>query len=539
MRTESPRSLPSPETRQTAPFVVLVLVSAWPLVNFANVNRDKAFSAPILLGLFAMSCLASAILYLACRRLFPRVPGGAWAFVLAAGHALFFAHAVVLPPIGRALAAGGVRVGPVAWTAAIAIILLAMGWVGTHRLAVTALAAGLAVAVAMPAGSLVAFGVRHWRGGNTPVTASGQAHGPLLSRPNVYFVIADGYGRTDTLRKFLGFDNGGLIHALEDLGFFVAGKANANYPMTFLALGSALSMDYVATPATPRYEDRTRFNPVLGGDNAVVALFKGFGYSFVQAGSGLWQETNCRGHEDLCLENDTFGAGEVFRVGFGETEMALMEMTPLFKQYLAAARARGVFAGAITNFAGLTKALRTVDTGKPLFVVAHSYPPHPPFIYSPDCSIRDEIVSDYGPLRDRTDDAAGRERYRRLYAESVECVSRQMHFFAREIVRRDPGAIVVIQSDHGSDTRVDWSPATPLHAWTREAIEERFGVINVVRVPERCRQWLYDSISPVNTFRLIVGCLQDRQPDLLPDRSFVAAYENHPEFGLVHEYSAR
>jgi hypothetical protein len=296
-------------------------------------------------------------------------------------------------------------------------------------------------------------------------------------------------------------------------------------------------MDYVVTPEMPRYADRSRFAMYLRGENATFERFKRLGYSIVQAGSGLWKEFGCWGYEDICIEQQTFGAGEVFRIGFGETEMALMEMTPLFKRYVAAAKARGVFNGAVTNFAGLTKALRTVESGKPLLVMAHSYPPHPPFIYGPDCSIRDEIIYDYGPMRDRTDEPVGRERYRRLYAESAECVTRQMLFFAREITRRDPGAIVIIQSDHGSDTRVDWSARTPLSAWTAEAFHERFGVLNAIRLPERCRQWLYESISPVNTFRVVTGCLQDTKPDLVPDRSFVAAYENHPEFGRVHERS--
>jgi hypothetical protein len=413
--TSPPRS----HRLDTLPILVLMLVAAWPLVNFANVNRDKAFSGWILLAFFAVSALTSLLLYLIGRRLVRRVPPGSWALALAAGHALFFAHALVLPPIGRALATAGIQPGRTAWTAAILIILGLAAWIGRHRLAVTALAAGLAVAVAMPAAGVAAFAVRQWRDSRPPVARSGDTHGTLVSQPNIYFVLADGYGRTDSLRTYLGFDNSAAIEELEDLGFFVARKAQANYPMTFLAMSSVFNMDYVVTPEMPRYADRSRFAMYLRGENATFERFKRLGYSIVQAGSGLWKEFGCWGYEDICIEQQTFGAGEVFRIGFGETEMALMEMTPLFKRYVAAAKARGVFNGAVTNFAGLTKALRTVESGKPLLVMAHSYPPHPPFIYGPDCSIRDEIIYDYGPMRDRTDEPVGRERYRRLYAESA------------------------------------------------------------------------------------------------------------------------
>jgi hypothetical protein len=66
----------------------------------------------------------------------------------------------------------------------------------------------------------------------------------------------------------------------------------------------------------------------------------------------------------------------------------------------------------------------------------HSYPPHPPFVYAPDCSIRSDIVYDIVPLRDC--DVAGMTESRQLYADSVGCVSRQLVFFAREIAQRDP-----------------------------------------------------------------------------------------------------
>ena len=521
------------------PLLLLVLVSAWPLVNFANVNRDKAFSVPILLAFFAISCSASLLLYLLLSRLFRRIPGSVWACALVAAHVLFFGHATVAPALRRLLGVAGLGGSPAAWAVLVVAILAAAAWLGARQLTATAALAGLAVAVAVPAASLAAFSLRQWRAGAAETTRPIERQGTVVSRPNVYFVLVDGYGRTDTMQKYLQFDNSAYVAELRELDFFVAAKAPANYPMTFLSLSTVLNMDYVATESTPRYAERSRFNALLQGDNPAVRMFKGLGYAFVQAGSGMWQETNCRGYEDVCLEKETFGAGEVFRLGFGETEMALMELTPLFKQYIAAARARGVFEGAVTNLAGLAKALRAVDTSKPLFVVAHSYPPHPPFIYGPDCAIRDEIVHDYGPLRDRADDPAGRERYRRLYAESAECVSRQIVFFAREIARRDPTGIVIIQSDHGSDTRVDWSPARPLAEWTAEAIEERFGVLNAIRVPDRCREWLYDSMSPANTFRLVQGCLEGRPPTFLPDRAFVAGYENHPEFGIVRPYSLR
>ena len=535
MNTSSRSSVERTHGSAARPLLLLALISAWPLVNFANVNRDKAFSVPVLAAFFAIVFGVSLILYLLLRRLLPRVPAGAWALAIAAGQVLFFGHGIVLPYLWRGLAFIGLGGGRLAWAAVIVIMLSLAAWLGTRRLAVTAATIGVATAVAMPAFDVTNYAVRRWRTARASAQPIAASPDGVVARPNVYFVIADAYDRSDTMKKYLGFDNTSYMDELRDLGFFVGRDARANYPMTFLALSSAFQMDYVISPSTPRYTDRSPFSAILYGDNTAIQTFKRLGYRYVQGGSGQWQETNCRGREDICIEKQIFGAGQVFRLGFGETEMALMEMTPVFKRYVAAARTRGIYSEAITTFAGLTKALRTVPVDAPIFVFAHSFPPHPPFIFGADCSVRDEVVTDYGPLRDRKDDPASQHRYRQLFAEQAECVSRQMIFFAREIVRKDPGAIVIIQSDHGSDTRVDWSARTPLAGWSAEALEERFSILNAIRVPDRCRQWQYDGMSPVNTFRLVLGCLQNRQPDFLPDRSFVAGYENHPDFGLVHE----
>lgn len=522
-----------PRAIRLTPLLVLVLVCAWPLVNFANVNRDKAFSVPVLLAFFAVSVVALTAAYGLSCRVFPRVPRGSLALALGTGHALFFGYATGLRRSGHLVAAAD-GVFPLT----VIGILVLMAWLGSKRVAVTAFAAGLAVAVALPAASLAAFAYRQRISEAQPLSSTASTQPPETARlrPNVYFVIADGYGRTDTLRKFLHFDNSPFMDDLEAAGFFVAKHARANYPTTFLALSTALNMDYMATEATPRFADRSAFNPILLGDNAVVEMFKGLGYSFVQAGSGMWQETNCHGFEDICIEDETFGAGRLFRLGFGETEMALMKLTPVFDRYVALARARGVFDAAITDFSRLGVALRHVKSESPILVVAHSYPPHAPFVYRADCSIVDPVIHDYASMRDHRTDTVARERYRRSYAESTECVSRQMVAFAREIAARDPGAIVIIQSDHGTDMTVDWSGRTPLDAWSYNAVEERFGIVNAIRAPEACRQWLYDSMSPVNTFRFVRGCLQGTAPEYLPDRMFAASYEHHPEFGLVKAY---
>ena len=48
-------------------------------------------------------------------------------------------------------------------------------------------------------------------------------------RPNIYYIILDGYARADVLRDLYGFDNSEFIADLQERGFFVAHRSTSNY----------------------------------------------------------------------------------------------------------------------------------------------------------------------------------------------------------------------------------------------------------------------------------------------------------------------
>ncbi|MCH7831677.1 MAG: hypothetical protein IIC55_02285, partial [Proteobacteria bacterium] len=77
-------------------------------------------------------------------------------------------------------------------------------------------------------------------------TASGKPQAGSL--PNVYFIIFDAYGRRDMLRKYLNYDNGAFLNALEKRGFVVLEKSRTNYPATFLSIAATLNMGPLFDP---------------------------------------------------------------------------------------------------------------------------------------------------------------------------------------------------------------------------------------------------------------------------------------------------
>ncbi|MEQ1935117.1 MAG: hypothetical protein ABL962_14755, partial [Fimbriimonadaceae bacterium] len=61
-------------------------------------------------------------------------------------------------------------------------------------------------------------------------------------QPDIFWIVLDGHGRSDQIKRTLGINNSGFIAALEGLGMTVTKDAVANYCQTFLSVGSALNL---------------------------------------------------------------------------------------------------------------------------------------------------------------------------------------------------------------------------------------------------------------------------------------------------------
>jgi hypothetical protein len=83
------------------------------------------------------------------------------------------------------------------------------------------------------------------------------------------------------------------------------------------------------------------------------------------------------------------------------------------------------------------------------------------------------------------------------------------------IAESDNPPIIVIQADHG--------PAT------FDVIENRMRILNAYYLPGQS-QGLYKTISPVNTFRLILNNYFDQKYEMLEDVSYFSEYDGPYEY---------
>ena len=323
--------------------------------------------------------------------------------------------------------------------------------------------------------------------------------------PNVYWLMLDEHARSDELRRVTGSDNSWFSGDLRDRGFSVSESTESGYLQTHLSITSTLAMDYLWQPGNDVRNENAAAAPIANGANPVVATFERNGYRYVGAPDGSFEWNGCPdpGPTDAAARGCIEPISGPFSMR--EPHSYLVWSTPV-----------GTFDLPMTHndldsvTAGID-GLLTDDS--PFFLYAHLLTPHFPYRYDTDCSLRPAAVR-VGSLT--------RDELAATYANEVQCLDREVVATVDHILERDPDAVIVLQSDHGS--QIDFTFGRSVEDTTDEMLQERFGALNAIRLPAACRGDSIEGEPLVNTFRLVLACLGDVPPDLLPSRSFFTEF---------------
>src|SRR5262249_40601968 len=133
----------------------------------------------------------------------------------------------------------------------------------------------------------------HWRGQWKPAaaaiveTSSSGRRSATANQRDIYIIVADGFGRPDTLREYYGLDLQGFTDFLHDRGFYVADHARSNYSQTLLSFSSLLNMTYLDPLGTVMGRNSTNWLPLVDliQRNALMRLAKQAGYQVVAIGA--------------------------------------------------------------------------------------------------------------------------------------------------------------------------------------------------------------------------------------------------------------
>jgi len=331
---------------------------------------------------------------------------------------------------------------------------------------------------------------------------------PSGDMPDIYYIILDGYGRADVLEELYAYDNSPFLLALERRGFYVASQSCANYMQTQLSLASSLNMSYLDDLVTQHGDRRSPPSPsALLRSSSVIRLLKGVGYTFVSFATGFTQ-TEFRGAD--YYESPLFALTEVENLLMTNTLWA--QLTDSKFQY-------DLHRGRISYT--LDELPRIVRLPGPKFVFAHIVAPHPPFVFDSagrpvthdvPFSIHDGIVLAAHGLQ---------KEYVTGYTGQVGFLNTRILGVIDEILSK-PGQepVIVLQGDHG--------PRPGLYLGNRNNTDhwEWFSILNAFYVSEQARSRLYSSISPVNTFRMILSEYFRVDYPLLDDLSYFSTFQS-------------
>ncbi len=344
-------------------------------------------------------------------------------------------------------------------------------------------------------------------------SAEPMAQGRALDyKPDIYYVILDGYAREDVLKTFYGYDNSSFTTHLTRAGFQIPPKSRSNYNWTFLSLASSLNMEHVNWFTKEIGEDSpNRQLPYrMIRDNAVARYLRKRGYMSVHLAS-TWGATSVNPYADIEI---LCGTG-IFR-----TEFYRVLATSTWLRVLESSVSSELAMCHLFNFRMLGEVAKKPS---PKFVFAHFIPPHHPYLFDRDgeillsATVSNQFQFQKHLWRDKAKYIGQLEFVNQKIKESVDAI----------LANSERPPIIIIQSDHGPSLE----QATPR---IRKGVRlTNFLAAYLPGAPTL----LPDDITPVNLFPTVLNYYFDDQLPISPQLYYISPYPRPYRLRLFNRFA--
>jgi len=327
----------------------------------------------------------------------------------------------------------------------------------------------------------------------------------VVEKPDIYYIILDAHARQDVLAKYYSTDNSDFIDFLVDSNYYVADESYANYPTTFLALSSYLNMSYHNDFSGRQGDNSILIDQLL--HNKVMDFLDKCGYTSYSFATGF--------HGTEMKKTDYYLSPPHILNDFYQ---AIIETTPfnhvplraMFYSLFDSQKQRVLFT--LNNLPKLAE----VELSEPKFVMAHITSPHGPFVFNEDGPISNESSFESFFQNIYKSDDARKKDFIKLYSEQllfIDKATKKTLVELKEKIKRP--SIIIVQSDHGV---VESYVLKTSNLNAPEYLYRRFAILNAYYFYDGNYRNLYESISPVNSFRLIFNQYLAQELPLLEDR---------------------
>ena len=314
--------------------------------------------------------------------------------------------------------------------------------------------------------------------------------------PDIYYIILDEYAGTESLKHNFDFDNSNFYDHLTKKGFFISSNSYSNYPYTLLSIPSSLNMQYLDfnnnMNESKKLMSQIRY---ITDNNLVMKNLSENGYYMTSFFAGK----EAIGNDDLIDEKIC-----------GERYFLSHNVAKIFSEERLKEKRNEI----LCTF---KKMVEIKDkTTQPIFVYAHFALPHDPFVLNAngDLQIFEETDSNY-------------EESKKAYIEQLKFANKMtMDVIDDILLDTNRKAIIIIQSDHGERTKINWKNPT------EEMIKQGLNNINAIYFPNATNNFSYEKISNVNSFRIIFNEYFNTEFELLDDKYFWME-SSTPPFNII------
>jgi len=336
---------------------------------------------------------------------------------------------------------------------------------------------------------------------------------------DIYYIVLDAYSRQDLLLELMNYDNSAFINALGERGFYVADCSNSNYSGTVLSMTSSLNYEYLEDiDAEADTNQSVSFSLI---NSRIRSDLKAYDYQFV-TGRAFSSENDIP-NSDIYL-NVATDSGMQDKIAQSQFAHLYFETTllrvPIELYYLDPQRFDILPGWLVLSDLGedtfgyaaywyhQTKYMFDSIEKFPLlegnyFVYAHINAPHGPYVYDESGNYR--FSED--PDKNLTD-----------YTDTITFLNKRVLDMVDTIIENSSvPPLIILQSDHA--------------AHVIATAYDKHKILNAYYFPPEMQASLYETITPVNTFRIILRDYFNQEIDLLPDKAFVKVlndYEYYP-----------
>lgn len=322
--------------------------------------------------------------------------------------------------------------------------------------------------------------------GNNPVLDPKLSIKDIKQKPDIFFIVIDEYTSSKALKKYFNFDNSLMDSSLSEAGFFISTNSQSNYNATLFSIGSSLNMQYFNSDIeeTPYNTFRWLQGIYTYNKSFLPILLEKNGYEIINL--SLFD-----------LKNHPIQVEALFKEFSNET----MYHSTLFGRikrdiyWNIAIRLPGYSKSSppdikfinrnYSNYCNFLRELKK-ETNKPRFVISHVLIPHKP-----------AYVDRKGQPRRVTTEDLTDKKHDELYLEQLIYVNTWIDSIAKTAAspERSRPLVLIIEGDHGNR----------FAKWGTAIREKQFMNLNAYYFSDKDYSMLYDSISPVNSFRVMLN----------------------------------